>query len=108
MNFSGEILPKPYRAPKSDMKNSIFRTGVRWVLLAVFFPSLTALAQMPDSAVSSAMVKLFGDNSFTAQADLRVMNSNHVTWLQMPSAFASGDSKLRLDVDVKLIKSTSI
>jgi len=90
------------------MKNSIFRSGVRWVLLAIFFPSLTALAQMPDSAVSSAMVKLFGDNSFTAQADLRVMNSNHVTWLQMPSAFASSDNKLRLDVDVKLIKSTSI
>ena len=90
------------------MKNSIFRTGVRWVLLAFFLKSLTALAQMPDGSVSSAMIKLFGDNAFTAQADLRVMNSNHVLWLQMPSAFASGDTKLRLDVDVKLIKSTSI
>jgi len=88
------------------MKNSIFR--VRWVLLAILLNSLTAFAQMPDSAVSSAMIKLFGTNAFTAQADMRVMNSNHVTWLQMPSALASSDTKLRLDVDVKLIKSASI
>jgi len=90
------------------MKNSIFRNGVRWVLLAVFLQSMSALAQVPDSAVSSAMIKLFGDNSFTAQANLRVMNSNRVVWLEMPAAFASGDYKLRLDVDVKLIKSASI
>jgi hypothetical protein len=90
------------------MNNSIFRTGLRGVLLAVFLKSLTAMAQMPDGGVNSAMIKLFGDNGFTAQADMRVMNSNHVTWLQMPGAFASGDTKLRLDVDVKLIKSSSI
>ena len=88
------------------MKNSIFR--VRWVLLAILLNSLTASAQMPDGGVSSAMIKLFGTNAFTAQADMRVMNSNHVTWLQMPSALASSDTKLRLDVDVKLIKSASI
>lgn len=63
---------------------------------------------MPDGSVSTAMIKLFGDNAFTAQADMRVMNSNRVVWLQMPSAFASSDARLRLDVDVKLIKSASI
>jgi hypothetical protein len=36
------------------------------------------------------------------------MNSNHVVWLQMPSAVASADTKLRMDVDVKLIKSSSM
>jgi len=90
------------------MKNSIFRTGVRWVLVAVFLKSLTAAAQMLDSGVNSAMIKLFGDNAFTAQAEVKVMNSNHVVWLQMPSALASADTKLRLDVDVKLIKSSSM
>ena len=89
------------------MKNSIFRTGVRWVLLAVFLKSLAASGQMLDG-VPSAMVKLFGDNSFTAQAEMRVMNSNHVVLLQMPSAFAADESKLRLDLDVKLIKSSTI
>ena len=90
------------------MKNSIFRIGFRLGLLALIFKSLAAFGQMPDGGVSSAMIKLFGDNAFTAQAEIKVMNSNHVVWLQMPSAFASADSKLRLDVDVKLIKSSSI
>jgi hypothetical protein len=91
------------------MKKLIFRTGaVRWVLVAVFLKSLTAAAQMLDSGVNSAMIKLFGDNAFTAQAEVKVMNSNHVVWLQMPSALASADTKLRLDVDVKLIKSSSM
>jgi hypothetical protein len=89
------------------MKNSIFRTGV-CLVLALFLQSLAAFGQMPGTGVTSAMVKLFGDNAFTAQAEVRVMNSNHVVWLQMPSAFASADTKLRLDVDVKLIKSSSI
>lgn len=86
------------------MKKSIFR----WFIVAAFLQSLTALAQMPDGGVSSAMIKLFGDSPFTAQADMRVINSNHVVWLQMPSAVASSETKLRLDVDVKLIKSSSI
>jgi hypothetical protein len=73
----------------------------------VFLKSLTAAAQMLDG-VPSAMVKLFGDNAFTAQAEMRVMNSNHVLLLQMPSAFAADQSKLRLDLDVKLIKSSTI
>ena len=90
------------------MNNSIFRTGLRWVLLAVFLQSLTAMAQGLDGGVNSAMIKLFGDVGFTAQAEMKVMNSNHVVWLQMPGAFAGGNTKLRLDVDVKLIKSSSI
>jgi hypothetical protein len=91
------------------MKQSIFRNGLRLGLLAVFLQSLTALGQMPDAGVNSAMLKLFGDNpTFTAQADVRVMNSNRVTWLQMPSVFACTDSKFRVDVDMKLIKSTQV
>jgi hypothetical protein len=89
------------------MKNSIFRTGFLWVLLAVFLKALTAQAQMLDG-VPSAMVKLFGGDSFTAQAEMRVMNSNHVLLLQMPTAFAADESKLRLDLDMKLIKSSMI
>src|SRR6185437_4656014 len=34
--------------------------GLRWVLVAVFLKSLTAGAQMLDSGVNSAMIKLFG------------------------------------------------
>ena len=91
------------------MKQSIFRTGVRLVLLAVFLKSLTALGQMPDAGVNSAMIKLFGENAaFTAQAEVRVLNSNRVVWLQMPGVFASADTKLRVDVDMNLIRSPSI
>src|SRR5690242_10830533 len=89
------------------MKQSIFRNGFGLVLLAGLLQSLTASAQMPDvGGVDSAMIKLFGNNpSFTAQADVRVMNSNHVVWLQMPSVFAAADAKLRVDVDLKRVKS---
>jgi hypothetical protein len=55
------------------------------------------------------MVKLFGDNpTFTAQTDVRVVSSNRVEWFRMPSVLASADYKLRLDVDMKLIKSAMI
>jgi hypothetical protein len=89
------------------MKQLIFRNAPRLVVLAVFLKSLTALAQMPD--VGSAMIKLFGDSpAFTAQAEVRVFTSNRVEWLRMPSVFASADTKLRVDVDMKLIKSSAI
>jgi hypothetical protein len=88
------------------MKKLIFRNGFRLLVLAGLLKSLTVSAQIWD--VNSAMIKLFGDNpSFTAQADFRVMNSNRVTWLQMPSVLASADTKLRMDIDVKLIKSST-
>jgi hypothetical protein len=91
------------------MKRSIFRFGIRLVLLAVFLKSLTALGQMPDAGVNSSMIKLFGENaSFTAQAEVRVLNSNRVVWLQMPGVFAGADTKLRVDVDMNLIRSASI
>lgn len=87
-----------------------FRNGVRLVLLVVLLKSLTALAQVPDLAgANSAMIKLFGDNAaFTAQAEVRVFNGKAVEWLRMPSVFASADSKLRVDVDIKLIRSASM
>ena len=70
----------------------------------MFLNSLTALGQMPDAGVNSAMIKLFGENaSFTAQAQVRVLNSNRVVWFQMPGVFASTDTKLRVDVDMNLI-----
>ena len=91
------------------MKQSIFCSGVRLVLLTVFLKSLTALGQMPDAGVPSAMIKLFGENAaFTAQAEVRVLNSNRVVWLQMPGVFAAADTKLRVDVDMNLIRSPSI
>jgi hypothetical protein len=92
------------------MKKLIFRIAPCLILLAVFLKSLTAAAQMPDvGGVNSAMIKLFGDNlAFSAQVDVRVYNSNRVEWLRMPSVFASADTKLRVDVDMKLLKSSII
>jgi hypothetical protein len=91
------------------MKQSISCIGIRLILLTVFFKSLTALGQMPDGGVNSAMIKLFGENAaFTAQAEVRVLNSNRVVWLQMPGVFAAADTKLRVDVDMNLIRSASI
>jgi hypothetical protein len=93
------------------MKKLIFRNGLRLLLLAGFLKSLTLWAQqMPDiSGVNAAVIRLFGENpAFTAQADVRVLNSNRVEWFRMPSVFASADTKLRLDVDMKLIRSALI
>jgi hypothetical protein len=91
------------------MKHSIFRIGVRLGLLAVFLKSLTALGQMPEAGMNSAMIKLFGENAtFTAQAEVRVLNSNHVAWLKMPGVFAGADTKLRVDFDMNLIQSSTI
>src|SRR5882724_4984662 len=92
------------------MKRFIFRTALPVILVAVSLKSLTVLAQMPDvSGVNAAMIKLFGDNAaFTAQVDVRVYNSNRVEWLRMPSVFASADTKLRVDVDMKLLKGSII
>ena len=91
------------------MKQSIFSIGARLGLLAVFLKSLTALGQMPDAGVNSAMIRLFGENAaFTAQAEVRVLNSNRVVWLQMPGVFAAADTKLRVDVDMNLIRSSAI
>jgi hypothetical protein len=90
------------------MKHSIFRIGVRLGVLAVFLKSLTAFGQMPEAGMNSAMIKLFGENaSFTAQAEVKVL-SNRVAWLQMPGVFAATDSKLRVDFDMNLIRSTTI
>ena len=89
------------------MKNSIFRAGVRWVLVSVVLHCLAVHAQMLDG-VPSAMVKLFGGNPFTAQAEMRVTNTNHVLVLQMPTAFAADETRLRLDLDMKLIKSSMV
>jgi|SRR6185437_4171846 len=87
------------------MKKIIFGGGFRLGSLAVFLSSLTGFAQMPAWGGNSAMIKLFGQNpSFTAQADIRVFDAKQVELLRMPSVFASADSKLRLDLDVKLAR----
>jgi hypothetical protein len=91
------------------MKKLIFRNGVLLVSLAALFQSLTALAQMPGAGMNSAMVKLFGDNmAFTARADVQVMNSNRQVWLQLPSALAAADTKMRIDVDLSLLHSAAV
>jgi len=87
------------------MKKFIFRDGFCLGLLAVFLQSLTGLAQMPALGTDSAMIRLFGENpSFTAQADIRVLDGKQVELLRLPSVFASVDSKFRLDLDVKLAR----
>ena len=91
------------------MKKLIFRNGVLLVSLAALFQSLTALAQMPGAGMNSAMVKLFGDNmAFTARADVQVLNSNRQVWLQLPSALAAADTKMRIDVDLSLLHSAAV
>jgi hypothetical protein len=108
--FLAKSTPSRIVLVKFDMKKLIFHGALRLVLLAGLLKTLTATAQMPDAAgVNSAMIKLFGDNlAFTARADVQVFNSNRVMWLQMPSAFAGGNAKLRVDVDMKFLKSPAI
>jgi hypothetical protein len=88
------------------MKRMIFRGAFRWVLLVVFFESLTTLGQVPTGGANSAMIRLFGDSlSFTAKADIQVYNTNRVVWLRMPSQFSGAETKLRVDVDLGQIQS---
>jgi len=91
------------------MKKLIFRNGLLLGSLAVLFQSLTVLAQMPGAGMNAAMVKLFGDNmAFTARCDVQVMNSNRQVWLQMPTALAAADTKMRIDVDLGLLRSAAV
>jgi hypothetical protein len=109
--FLANSTPSRIVPGKFDMKKPIFRDALPLVLLVVFLNSLPALAQMPDAAggVNSAMIKLFGDHlGFTARADVQVFNSNRVMWFQMPSAFAAAETKFRVDVDLKLARSSTI
>jgi hypothetical protein len=109
--FLANSTPTRIVPGKFDMKKPIFRDALVLVLLLVFLNSLPALAQMPDAAggVNSALIRLFGDHlGFTARADVQVFNSNRVMWLQMPSAFAADETKFRVDVDLKLVRSSTI
>jgi hypothetical protein len=93
------------------MNKLFFRTALTLTALVMSFRALTAAAQMPDAAggMNSAMIKLFGDSmSFTAKADVQVLNSNRVEWLRMPTSFAGADAKIRVDVDFGQLKSRAI
>lgn len=92
------------------MNNKMFRTIILAAGAAFF--TLFASAQMPggsSDAVSSAVVKLFGDSSaFTGHATVQVLNSNRVEWLRMPATFTGLAGKLRFDIDRNQFKGPAV
>ena len=67
-----------------------------------------ARAQMPSGGPpgwNAAMTKLFGDiKAFSAKAEMRALDKAGQPALQMPMNFALLDNKVRLDIDMTLLK----
>lgn len=72
----------------------------------------SAMAQMPGGSpagITAALTQLFGkNNSFTAQASMRVMDKNQKEIASGPLEFAMREGNLRVDVDISKLKSDQI
>src|SRR5882724_12750349 len=82
-----------------------------WPALAAILASGAAdiaNAQMPSGGPpgwNAAMTKLFGDvKSFSAKAELRALDKAGQPAIQMPMNFALRDNKVRMDIDMTLLK----
>jgi hypothetical protein len=57
--------------------------------------------------VSAALIRLFGEtNSFTAKADVRVLDHTQKEIMTMPMDFAVLDNKMRIEADMMQMKSS--
>ena len=79
------------------------------VVLPFLFAASSAFAQLPGGdgspGVSTALLKLFGSvTAFTARADVQVVDSSKVEHLRTPMMFAALDGKLRVEIDMTLIR----
>ncbi|HEY5914512.1 MAG TPA: hypothetical protein VJA21_28310 [Verrucomicrobiae bacterium] len=83
------------------------------VVLGLFLSGLAAHAQMPGAGgpagMTAAMAKLFGDiKGFSAKAETQVLDSSQKEMVKMPMDFAFLDGKMRVQIDMAQMKSSSM
>lgn len=73
-------------------------------MASVCLSGAACFAQLPGangSGLSAAMVKLFGDvTTFTARADVQVLDASQAERVRTPMTFAAADGKLRVEIDM--------
>jgi hypothetical protein len=76
--------------------------------LALAYGAGTAQTQVPAAAPpgwNAAMTKLFGDvKAFSAKAEMRALDKSGKPAIQVPMNFALLDNKVRMDIDMTLLK----
>ena len=76
--------------------------------LALAYGAGIAHAQMPAAGPpgwNAAMIKLFGDiKAFSAKAEMRALDKSGKPVIQVPMSFAMLDNKVRMDIDMTLLK----
>src|SRR6266498_226255 len=87
------------------------RMRIVWPALAAILATGAvgiAQAQMPSGGPpgwNAAMTKLFGDiKAFSAKAEMRALDKSGRPVIQVPMNFALLDNKVRLDIDMTLLK----
>jgi hypothetical protein len=87
------------------------RMRIIWPALAAIFatgPMGIARAQMSSGGPpgwNAAMTKLFGDvKAFSAKAEMRALDKSGQPSIQMPMNFALLDNKVRMDIDMTLLR----
>jgi hypothetical protein len=91
------------------MNSLAFRLQLPIVAALAWFAGFGASAQVPGArapGVSAAIIKLFGDiSSFSAKAEVQLLDSSQKEILSMPLDFALLDKKIRVEVDMNRMKS---
>lgn len=75
-----------------------------WLLALLLAGKFSARAQFDgpgSTGVSASLIRLFGtNNTFTAQAEVQVLDKNNKELIGTPMAFALADSRIRVEVDL--------
>ncbi len=84
-------------------------TRLRWllaVLCALVVPRAEAQFGGPGSTgVSASLIRLFGtNNTFTAQAEVQVLDAKNKELIGTPMSFALADNKIRVEVDMNRMR----
>jgi hypothetical protein len=94
------------------MKTLVSGRKFHLTVAGIFLASLNTFAQMPggDAAgMTSALTKLFGDiNTFTAKAEVQVLDTSDKEIAVMPMDFSLLDKKIRVEMDLTQVKNTSM
>jgi len=93
--------------------NTVFRIKIAGSFLAFCLVAFVTLAQVPGSGgpagMSAAITKLFGDiKSFTAKADVQVLDSSQKEIATVPMDFSLLDKSIRVEMDLTQTKNRNM
>jgi hypothetical protein len=85
------------------------RVSFWWLLLAVLFaggfPARAQFGGPGSTGVSASLIRLFGtNNTFTAQAEVQVLDVKNKELIGTPMSFALADNKIRVEVDLNRMR----